>query len=64
MMGFTQPSNKSPTEYAEVLLNKVLRCDRVYEYVLKGTSKKDYRNQSATVCLHNGILRRTLQYMI
>lgn len=36
MMHLTQPSNKSPTEYAEGLWNKALRCNRVYEeYMLK-----------------------------
>lgn len=37
ILRFTQPPTKSPTEYAEALWNKALRCDRVYdEYVLKG----------------------------
>lgn len=38
MMGFTQPSSKSPTEYAEALWNKMPRCDKVYDkYEFKGT---------------------------
>lgn len=38
MMGFIQLSNRSPTEYAEVLWSKALQCIRVYdEYVLKGS---------------------------
>lgn len=37
MMLFTQPSNKSPMEYAVALRNETLKGDRVYdEYFLKG----------------------------
>lgn len=38
MMHLTQLSNKSPTEYAEVLLNKFQRCNRGHdEYVLNAS---------------------------
>lgn len=37
MMHFIQTSNKSPSEHADALWNKVPGCKKVYdEYVLKG----------------------------
>lgn len=39
MMSFTKLSNKWPSEYAEALWKKALRCNRVFdEDVLKGIS--------------------------
>lgn len=36
ILHFTQLSNMTPTEYVEMLSNKALRCDRVYdEYFFK-----------------------------
>lgn len=64
MMLFNQPSNKLRMEYTEALRNKVLRFDRVYdENVMKGIFRKVYRNPSAIVCVHIGVLKTSLHYM-
>lgn len=36
MMGFTQSSEKSPTEYSKAVWNRALQTDPFYEYRLKG----------------------------
>lgn len=65
MMRFTQPSNKSPTEYTEALWNKGFKRDRVYdEHVHKDIILKVCWNICAMVWVHIRAVTRKLQYMI